>query len=84
MKRVERGVLNLYLRYIAELLEKLSIDEACVEVQACKPYAEHNAPKAEQRVMGVNFHNVKCNGIELASSKCRSCRSHMLYDVCDS
>ena len=52
MKRVERGILNLYLRYIAELSEKLSIDEACVEVQACKPYAELDASKAGGKEFG--------------------------------
>ena len=46
MKRVAREILNLYLRYIAELFKKLSIDQAYVEVRACKPYAELDASKA--------------------------------------
>lgn len=52
MKGVERGIFNLYLRYVAELLDKLSIDEAYSEIQACKPYAELDASKVGGKEYG--------------------------------
>ena len=55
MKGVERGIFNLHLRCVAELLEKLSIDEACSEVQACKPYAELDSSKVGGKEFGDSW-----------------------------